>query len=121
MLDDVRMIGEHDSYHQSITGEEAERRLKKHNHHCYLTRYSKAQKSYMLSVYEYQRPLHVYEHFKIVFNDENKIHIEGKNTPFDNIHALLHHYEQNRINPSLKTIGRAYTEEQHRAKLCTIL
>ena len=62
------MIGEHESYHQEIKGEEATRRLKQHGGHCYLTRYSGDRECYILSVYEGQIPPSnpVIKHFKVV-------------------------------------------------------
>lgn len=107
-------MGEHASYHQTITGEEAKRRLTLCGGHCYLTRYSRIQGCYVLSVYKYHRSLSPeIEHFEIVIENTNKHRIKGKAKTFNNIQSLLEYYELNRIDPALKSIGRAYTENEH--------
>lgn len=99
------MMGEHPSYHQAITGAEAEQRLKEYNVHCYLTRYSKLHEGYVLSVYENQIQNSVIEHFCIEVLNDGKLKIAGKNRTFDDIQHLLLHYEKHRINPALRSIG----------------
>ena len=105
------MMGEHSSYHQNIPGDEAERRLKQFNAHCYLTCFSNHQNCYMLSVFKQQRPTDVMRHFKIIIKDDRKHLIEGKDEEFDDISQLLAHYEDHRIDPALKNIGTNYKEE----------
>ena len=107
------MMGEHSSYHQNIQGDEAERRLKQFNAHCYLTRFSNHHGCYMLSVFKQQRPTDVMRHFKIIIKDDRKHLIEGKDEEFDDIGQLLAHYENHRIDPALKNIGTNYKEELH--------
>ena len=116
------MMGEHKSYHQAISGEEAERRLKQcGKRHCYLTRYSERQKSYILSIYE-KTPNDVMRHFKIIIvsKDVNSriYKIEEKDQEFESIDSLLAHYEGNRIDPALRSIGRAISKNP---KKCIIL
>ena len=53
------LMSHHNSYHHSITGEEAERRLKIRGGDCYLTRYSEANKCFILSVHKQQSPKNV--------------------------------------------------------------
>lgn len=117
-VNEDNMVGEHPSYHQAITGGEAERRLKQcGTEHCYLTRYSKEHKCYVLSVYEYQLPPqdNVMEHFQIVIQKHGgKLHIRKKTQNFDDIRSLLLHYERNRIDPTLRSIGEAYTEKEYK-------
>ena len=118
-------MGNHPSYHQSINSQEAERRLKMFNRDCYLTRYSKLQECYMLSVYRKQRPKDVIEHFVIIIEENGKHRVNGKEEDelFDSIDLLLEHYETHRINPSLPTIGKSYTEEEFNRlarRRCTI-
>ena len=117
------MLKEHAAYHQAISGEEAERRLKKCGGHSYLTRYSKRHECYVLSVFEHQRHSEpTIGHFKIVVNYNGEHRIEEKEIVFQDIHALLRHYEQERIDPALRSIGKAYTEAEYtRKKTCTIL
>ena len=116
-------MDEHSSYHQSIPGEEARRRLKKSGlNHCYLTRYSDADKHYKLTIYMKQRPLEVVKNFRILLEGGGRCRIEGKEEIFDSIEQLLEHYEHNRLDPAFKTIGKNYTEDAYRHnKWCTIL
>ena len=108
-LNESKMMGEHDSYHQAITCEEALRRLKKCTEHGYLTRYCEEQKCYALSVYQ-RLPNGVFKEFKI--ECENSVYIiSGKSTTFKSIGELLDFYEKNRIDPALKNIGKYITEE----------
>ena len=101
-------MGEHASYHEGITGDEAKRRLKMApvNSNRYLTRYSDRHKCYVLSVLK-QRPQKVL-HFRIVIEDNRQLRIDGKDRLFHDISSLLKHYEENRIDPDLKTIGCYY-------------
>lgn len=114
-VDETKIVGEHASYHQAITGEEAKRRLGQCGGHCYLTRYSRNQDCYILSVYECQKPLDpTMEHFEITIHNNGRLGIRGKNKAFNNIRSLLEHYEQNRIDPALRSIGEAYTEKEYK-------
>lgn len=111
------MIGEHLSYHQALTNMETERRLEEVGGHRYLTRYSKEHKCYVLSVYEYKIPPSnsVVEHFQIeITSNTGRVRIQKKTLSFDDISSLLLHYESNRIDPALRSIGEAYTEEEYK-------
>lgn len=110
------MMGEHSSYHQAISRDEAERRLKQCGGHCYLTRYSKLNKCYVLSVYEYQLPPldPVIEHFHIMILKNGMIRIRNKSVTFTKIESLLDHYEVKRIDPGLRSIGEPYTEKEYK-------
>ena len=106
-------MGEHSSYHNSIPGQEAERRLKLFSRHCYLTRYSELSNCYVLSVYQKEKPKDIIKHFKITLKDGRKHKIDGKSMEFESISELLNHYEQNRIDFALKSIGDNCTKEKH--------
>ena len=125
-----KILKEHAAYHQAISGEEAERRLKKSGGHSYLTRYSKVHKCYVLSVYEHQRHSEpTIGHFKIVVDNNGEHRINEKEIVFQDIHSLLGYYEKERIDPALRSIGKAYTEAEYirmqemeeDKKNCTIL
>ena len=107
------MMEEHSSYHNSIPGEEAVRRLKLHGRHCYLTRYSECQKRYILSVYQRDKPNDTIRHFEIAKEINGNYKIEGKDEEFDSIEELLEHYEHTRIHPSLNNIGENCTKEEY--------
>lgn len=109
----MEMLGEHPSYHQSITGKEAIRRLKESGHPCcYLTRYSEAQKSYILTVYQQQSPQDMERHFRIIIDKNGRQKIDGEKREFKNIGKLLSYYETHRIHPSLRNIGCGYNEDE---------
>lgn len=108
------MMEEHSSYHQSISGDEAERRLRDRNRHGYLTRYSARHERYILTVFQLQTPSDVIKHFKIAIDENRRYKIERMEQDFETIEALLGHYERIRIDPALRTIGRNYTEDDYK-------
>lgn len=114
------MMGEHKSYHQSISGVEARRRLRAWGVQCcYLTRYSERWKSYVLSVHQKQKPRSITKHFKIII--KNRRHrIDGKEDEFGKIATLLEYYEQNRLDPAFETIGQAYSFQEFTRKKCVV-
>ena len=115
MADDTdETILEHPSYHEGITGEEAIYRLRASGHHlCYLTRYSKLQKSYVLTVYQIQQRMNDDEmHFKIVIENE-RYKIDGTKRDFEDIDHLLEFYEEHRIHRTLRKIGERYTQDEY--------
>ena len=118
----INMLGEHKSYHQSINKEEAERRLSLYGKHSYLTRYSRRKGQYMLTVFQRQTPKDEVIEFKITINN-GKYCIEGReDNEYGDIGSLLHYYENHRIHPSFKTIGKSYTLEKYNMrKQCQIL
>ena len=104
---------EHDSYHDTITEEEAMMRLRQSDKpHCYLTYYSEEKQAYQLAVYKRQHPRAVQVHFPIIFQ-AGKYRIEGKNDKFNNVESLLNHYGAHRIHPSLANIGTNYTSKEY--------
>ena len=104
------------SYHQLITEEEAERRLKQYGGHCYLTRCNQEDGCFMLSVFEYRQTKYVTRHFWIKFEEDGKKSIAGFEMKFGSISSLLEHYEQNELNSKFHTgtIGQAYTEAEYK-------
>ena len=112
----------HQSYHLTITSNEAERRLKKSGNHCYLTRYSEGNKCYILSVYQ-KRPYQM-KHYRLVFNQQGRIktyHIDGKEKDFNSLDNMLNYYENHPIDHGLMNIGRQVTKEEWDQRLCPIL
>ena len=121
-----KIMDHHSSYHQSIPGDEAERRLREFNAHCYLTRFSDRHECYMLSVFQRQRPTDVIKHFKIIIKDDGKHMIDGKDEEHNSIGQLLTYYEDenSKLDPSFRTIGQKYTEDQYKrrsTRRCQIL
>jgi hypothetical protein len=122
--EDNLMLPEHPAFHHNLTGEEAEQRLKVCGGHCHLTRFSKNNDCYILSVYKQQRSIPpVYEHYKIGITDNKKIMIKGKKEKeFDSIEDLLRYYMTQPIDTALSSIGRAYTENEYiNRRTCIIL
>lgn len=109
-LEETKMMGEHASYHQNITGLEAQQRLTMCGRLSYLTRFSEQWKCYILSVY---KPGPVIKHFKIVIEDDGQHRIDGKRMTFPDIGALLSHYERTRPDPAFTTTGQYYTEQDY--------
>ena len=109
-------MGEHDSYHQRISAEEAEKRLKKYDgNRCYLTRFSQNNNHYVLSVYQ-KIPTQEIEHYGIDIQD-GKYKIQGKEDVFNDVTQMLKHYEQKRLDPAFKNIGKMFTEEDYLSAL----
>lgn len=120
----VNMMGEHSSYHNIITKEEATSRLQKSGQpHCYLTYFNNEEQRYMLAVYQKQRKANdVQHHYPIIVRD--RMHkLDGKPEEFDSIDKLLEHYQTKRIDQSLAHIGNNYTLEAYNSKVsgCVIL
>ncbi len=112
------MLPEHKAFHHTITQIEAEKRLKrKGDCCCYLTRYSRTNECYILSVYQ-SRPTSTMKHFKIEKDGNGKYKIKRKELIFDTIEELLEHYENNSIDPALKNIGKKYTEDEYMESQC---
>lgn len=118
-------MAEHSSYHGAIRGEEAERRLKEFGTNCYLTRYSRSQGCYMLSVYKPELFAEQIEHgiknFKItitrvshrrVFSSRSNQYQIGARK-FNSPAEMLQYYEKNRIDPGFQDIGRCVTEREY--------
>lgn len=112
VLPKQEMMGEHTSYHQSISTDEAMRRLKLYNQNGYLTHYSKSHESYMLSVFCKQKPNDIIS-FGIV--KSNGMHaLKGReDEEYVSIDELLSHYESNRISPAFPNIGKAFIEKEY--------
>ena len=114
------MMEEDPSYHQSITGAEAERRLKMLGKLCYLTRYSKSNSEYVLTVYQPETSStdELSLHFKMTSKNSligRKWTIDGKSKSFPRISYLLGYYEENRIDPALETIGECLTFAKYKS------
>ncbi len=111
------MMDEHPSYHEQITGKEAEKRLQRCTEHGYLTRYSKINQYYVLSVCRKTVSGATLKHFRIVFknNGHCKEYQIGEKTEktFQSLLEMLNYYEKNRIDPALNNIGQPVTEDEY--------
>ena len=121
-ITEQKLLVDHTSYHRCISGQEAGYRLKSSGHsHCYLTRFSKSQESYVLSVYQYQKPKHVVENFQVIVLDGGRCRVSEKEHVAGNIDELLTYYERNPISPSFTSIGQKYTREMYENKRSCII
>ncbi len=117
---DDEIMDEHPSYHEEITGEEAEKRLQRCTNHGYLTRHSIKNQHYILSVCKENPAGFVFKHFPIIFNIEGchkKYRIGQKGRVFNNLKEMLEFYENNRIDPALNKIGQCVTENDYVNKI----
>lgn len=114
-------IVNHESYHGEINRKKSKKRLTRSGRHCYLTRYRKSKKHYVLSIYKQteDKP----GHFEIVIDADGCMRLEKEpDLHFYKIEELLHHYESHPIDTNYASIGQTYSvkdwERDHR---CTIL
>jgi hypothetical protein len=107
--------GRHPSFHQSITGNEAKRRLQmcRRPGCCYLTRFSDMHRCYVLTVLQHRDPQDIVNHFKIIIDDA-RCRVEGTiKNHFTDIGSLLSFYERSPISPTFSNIGSCYTQEDY--------
>lgn len=110
------LMDEHKSYHEEITGIEAEKRLKLCSSHGYLTRHSKENQHYILSVCKETATDYIFKHFPIVFTNDGthkEYRIGERGKVFKSLQEMLQFYERSRIGPALKTIGQCVTEREY--------
>ncbi len=98
----------HSSYHGNLTGRDAEQLLKlEASHHCYLIRYSKKRKCYVLSV-KYMKISEIdVAHFRIqLANRKMWLDAEGNEAvQFDSLEDMLLHYRDHPLNYGILGIG----------------
>ncbi len=124
---------EHSSYHGTITGDEAQHRLRQFNTRGYLTRFSRTKDCYVLSVYEPDtargRLKPYVQHFKITTetvpyggiwgwlgSKKDVYQIDHSEMNFDSLDEMLYYYEKNRIDPGFQDIGIRITKEKYSEK-----
>jgi len=114
------LLNYHSSYHGYLTGAEAERKLKeeKEMSHCYLIRYSRKRKSYILSVKYTKQDEVEYMHVKIAMgNGKFWLHTDGLQMVFDSLQALLYHYQKNPLTHEVFNIGKECKSEKFNHQL----
>ncbi len=111
-----KIITDHKSYHNEISGDEAKKRLKTIGNHCYLTRYSADWKCYVLSVYMGDKELKTEKckHFKLTISEEG---VHFLNNVFPTLARMLGEYENKRFDPAFPTIGKCITVGDYRTKV----
>ena len=120
------MMGQHSSYHNGITEEEANRRLRHSSlPHSYLTYFNNDKQTYMLAVYQRQGCNRVEKHFPItISHGMHQLQLDevmDDQESFESIDRLLQHYAVHRVDPSLVNIGQNYTLEMYRERpVCVI-
>ena len=111
-------ISQHQAYQGLMTSEQAQEKLDDQSGNCYLMRYSKTHKKYMLSVSN-KTVEGAVTHYPIKITTEHdfcEYEIEGSAKKFDNISELLLYYEDNPLTDEQEHIGKQYTSHK-RAKL----
>ncbi len=110
----VKDLKNEPSYHWSKREPEAAKLLKESEHeHCYLTRYSKRDNTFVLSVMRRERNNRSsYKHYEIIITQdkasgENFYTIRGDDEKFAEVSAMLKHYQDSSINHEGDTIGTA--------------
>ncbi len=107
-------MSDHPSYHSNVDGMQAEEILRKHGGTCYLTRHSKFNNKYVLSVLHEDIP--DVQHFGLNINKENPTvisEIEGTDAKFDDIFKLLSFYEHHPVDHDFTTIGKMIVAHGH--------
>ena len=96
----------HPSFHGELTGEEANERLNSKGIHCYLVRYSKTWKCYVLCVRYTKGTRAFFSHITMVVRDKKLwLDPEGEKKEFKSLDDLLSHYKKNSLNEELSNIG----------------
>ncbi len=116
---DSEFLDEDPSYHEEITGKEAEKRLKLCTDHGYLTRHSNKNQHYILSVCKKTADDYVCKHLPIVFKNDGarkEYRIGEKGKAFNGLQEMLRFYERYRIDPALTSIGVCVTESEYTRK-----
>ena len=89
------------SYHEGITGAEAEWRLKLIRTNSYLTCYGNKKKELHADAANTRG---CYKELQDRYT-ERKYKIHGKQLKFDDIRSLLEHYERNRLDPAITNMN----------------
>ena len=106
------------SYQGDISGREAEKRLHENTGHCHLTRYSKRQDCYVLSVQFTKGDKNDIKHFRIVDDKATSLDSDGSKVEFDSFEHLLNHYRHHPLTPEVSsTIGQPCQTQ----KCCVVL
>ena len=117
VVEPKEMITKHKSYHNEISGEVAEKRLRVFGNRHYLTRYSENQKCYILSVCASDEDLQFekIKHFQLKLSDQG-IKIQEKKQ-FADLEEMLKYYETNRLDTAFPRIGDCLTEDDYQARV----
>ena len=120
---ELKAMSDHPSYHSNVTGKQAEDILKKHGGACYLTRHSKSNNCYVLSVLQTaSRKGAKIGHFVLKINKRSLYEhivtseIEGTCLAFEDIFKLLQFYEQNPVDHEFRNIGTMITSDDYKGK-----
>ena len=108
----------HQSYHSTISGPEAEKILKASSkRNCYLTRYSKNNEAYTLSVIYIHNNQDRVSHLKLSIDDEkSQYSLEGKKKTFTTLNDLLQTYEHSPLSPEIRSLGSPCVPENLRQR-----
>ena len=100
----IRSMRESISFHGNMCQSEAEAKLREHGSNCFLTRYNKDTRTYLLSVMNISQ----FVEFKITLRKISYLHqfqIEGRKPVFHSIVTLLEFYHKTPISQKIQCIG----------------
>ena len=109
-------LSTHPSYHGTMDRISAETKLREQDGSCYITRYSRTRKVYVLSVIKRKRPSSsgTVKHFKLKIEkqkDRASFEIHGAQRKFNSIAKMLDFYQQTHLNHDIGTIGKFLKNE----------
>lgn len=105
-------ITDHPSYHGVINMKGAELKLRQNGGNSFLTRYSKSNQMYVLTVLNYKEGESFCRDFKIKFkreNDHSTYEIIGTQLEFNDISRLLDFYQYNPLSSIISSVGNFVT------------
>lgn len=109
-------LSTHPSYHGTMDRDSADTKLREQDSSCYLTRYSRTRKVYVLSVIKRKRlsDSGMVKHFKLKIEkqrDRASFEIHGAQRKFNCIAKMLDFYQQTHLNHDIGTIGNCLENE----------
>lgn len=114
---DTVLTSDNKSFHGSISGPTAFRRLKMTRSDCYLVRYSERQHKHIISVVMrglgQDKDKDLLKEFEITIEDGTKCAVQGTNKWFKSINELLSYYERMPIHPSMQSLGACCVSPCH--------
>ena len=105
----------HPAYHEEITGEIAEEKLRKESGPCFLFRYSVTAKCYQMAVKHDNKV----EHIKLeIDKDAQSFKLQGSEKIFTSLEELVKYYQKNALISYITTIGQPCLKDPYK---CCIL
>ena len=98
-----QQMPDHPAYHEEITGEIAEGRLRAKSGPCFLFRYSEVEKCYQISIKYDDKVMHI----KLqIDKDAPSYQLDGSEKNFNSLDDLIKYYQKNALSPAIRKIGQ---------------